>query len=68
MKQAEEYRRNAVECRPLARAAIVSKERQQPLDLAKTWEKLADDRDNFVLTHPELHAQMTAAEKPKPAP
>jgi len=38
------------------------------LDLAKTWEKHADDRENFVLTHPELHAQMTAAEKPKPAP
>ena len=67
MKPGEEYRRHARECRRLARSAIVAKEREQLLELANTWEALALERDNFVRTHPELHAQMMAEEKSRQA-
>jgi len=56
MKQAEEYRRHAAECRRLAHSAVSDQERDQLLDLAKTWEGLAASRENFVRTHPTLHA------------
>jgi hypothetical protein len=67
MKQAEEYRRNAVECRRLAGFAVTSQEREQLLDVAKTWEALAVGRENFVNSHPELHAQRLAEETAKQA-
>jgi len=63
MKQAEEYRKHAAECRRLARFAVVGKEREQLLDLAKTWESLATDREDFVRRHPELHARISAEQK-----
>ena len=66
MQEAQKYRNFATECRRLARAAIVGKERAQLLELANTWEHLAIERENFVLTHPELHARMLADQNPEP--
>jgi len=63
MKQVAEYRRNAAECARLARRAVSDKERQQLLDLAKTWEALAIDREAMIHTHPALHAQLSVLDK-----
>jgi hypothetical protein len=45
MKKAEDYRAHAAECRQLARASRDSKTRDMLLNMAKTWESLAVDRE-----------------------
>jgi len=53
MKKASEYRQHAVECRELARRMKPGEQRDQLLEMAITWEKLAAERSELVLKHPE---------------
>jgi hypothetical protein len=53
MKKASEYREHAVECRTLA-AQMQGEQRKQLLEMARTWDKLAEDRSDLIRRHPEL--------------
>jgi hypothetical protein len=54
MKAALEYRKHAEECRVLARQVPEGEQRDQLLEMARTWESLADTREGLVRNHPEL--------------
>src|SRR5215207_5234515 len=54
MKKASEYRQHAEECRALARGLALGPHREQLLEMAQTWEKLAAERADFVRRHPEM--------------
>ena len=54
MKKASEYRRHAEECRALARTVAIDEQRNQLLEMAATWDRLAADRSDLVRRHPEL--------------
>jgi hypothetical protein len=53
MKKASEYRQHAAECRALARQ-MQGEQRDQLLEMARTWDQLAADRSELVRRHPEL--------------
>ena len=53
MKEASEYRQHAEECRMLAKGTQ-GEQRDQLLDMAATWERLAVERSELVRRHPEL--------------
>jgi hypothetical protein len=44
VKNVDEYRKHAEECRQLAEQALSRKERDELLELAVTWERLANER------------------------
>ncbi len=50
MKKASEYRQHAEECRVLAQA-MQGEQRNQLIEMAATWEKLAH-RSDLVRRHP----------------
>lgn len=52
MKKASEYRTHADECRALARG-VTGEQRDQLLEMAATWERLAEERADFIRKHPE---------------
>ena len=54
MKKASEYRRHAEECRTLAKGMAAGEHRDQRLEMAATWERLAVERSELVRRHPEL--------------
>jgi hypothetical protein len=54
MKKASEYRQHAKECRALANAMDQGDQRDQLLDMAATWERLAEERSELVQRHPDL--------------
>jgi hypothetical protein len=54
MKTAAEYRKHAEECRVLARQVPEGEQRDQLLEMARTWESLAETREGLVRNHPEL--------------
>ena len=54
MKTASEYRQHAEECRALARNMTEGEQRDQLLEMARTWDKLAEERSALVQRHPEL--------------
>ncbi len=54
MKKASEYRKHAEECRILAKQVPEGPQREQLLEMARTWDNLANDRDALVKKHPEL--------------
>ena len=54
MKKASEYRLHATECRSLANAMDQGDQRDQLLEMAATWERLAEERSDLVRRHPEL--------------
>jgi hypothetical protein len=54
MKKASEYRRHAEECRALAHKLGHGEHRNQLLEMAATWDKLAAERSELVRRHPEL--------------
>lgn len=56
MKKTSEYRQHAEECRILAKQVSDGPHREQLLNMAKTWDALADDRDTLIQRHPELIA------------
>jgi hypothetical protein len=53
VKKASEYRRHAVECRHLA-AGVQGAPRDQLVEMAATWDRLAEERADLVGRHPEL--------------
>lgn len=54
MKTASEYRRHAQECRTLAQQMKSAEQRDQLLEMAKTWDTLAVEREWLVRNHLEL--------------
>ncbi len=52
MKKASEYRQHAEECRVLAQG-MQGEKRNQLIEMAATWEKLAQDRADLIRRHPE---------------
>ena len=54
MKAAAEYRKHAQECRELARQMPEGEQREQLLEMVRTWETLAETRERLVRNHPEL--------------
>jgi len=54
VKKASEYRKHAEECRALAKQVPEGPQRDQLLEMARTWDALAEDRDALVRKHPEL--------------
>jgi len=55
VKKASDYHAHAQECRVLARN-MQGQQRDQLLDMAATWERLASDRSDLIRRHPELEA------------
>lgn len=54
MKKASEYRQHAQECRDLAKQMPQGEQRDQLLEMARTWDNLAAERADLVRRHPEL--------------
>jgi hypothetical protein len=54
MKKASEYRMHAEECRVLAGGMEQGDHREQLLEMAATWERLAAERSELVRRRPEL--------------
>ena len=54
MKQVEDYREHAQECRAMAAKAINADHRQRLLDLAAQWDALADDREKLLKSQQKL--------------
>ncbi|HEX8568720.1 MAG TPA: hypothetical protein VF699_02190 [Caulobacteraceae bacterium] len=54
MKKASEYRQHAQECRALANAMDQGEQRDQLLEMAATWERLAVERAELIHRNPEL--------------
>ena len=57
MKKASEYRQHADECRTLAGRMDVGEHRDQLLEMAATWDRLANERADMVKRHPEVSAE-----------
>jgi hypothetical protein len=53
LKKASEYRQHAIECRHLA-AGVQGLQRDQLVEMAETWDRLATERSDLVRRHPEL--------------
>ena len=54
MRKSSEYRKNADECRGLARKMQRADQREQLLRMAETWDQLAADREGLISKHPDL--------------
>ena len=65
MKKASEYRRHAEECHALSNG-MTGQQRDQLLEMAATWERLAEDRAALVKRHPNW--RLTAKRKRKLRP
>ena len=62
MKKASEYRRHAEECHALAKG-MTGQQRDQLVEMAATWERLAEDRAALVKRHPKLAVDGEAEEE-----
>jgi hypothetical protein len=49
MKQAAEYRQHAAECLKLANNARNAAERQQLLEMAAAWDRMAVEREHQIM-------------------
>jgi hypothetical protein len=56
MKKALDYRRHATECRQLAANAALPEHREQLLEMANTWEMLAEQREHEIDRQARLQA------------
>ena len=63
MKKASEYRQHAEECRQLAARMDVGEHRDQLLEMAATWERLADERSELIRRHPDMALHGERAEE-----
>jgi len=54
MKKASEYRQHANECRDLASQMESGDQREQLMNMALQWERMAADRAALIQRHPEL--------------
>jgi chromosome segregation ATPase len=57
MKTAAEYRQYAEECRTLARLLPEGEQRNQLLEMGRTWDSLAETRKALIRNHPELDTE-----------
>ncbi|MBQ0820499.1 hypothetical protein HPT29_000035 [Microvirga terrae] len=57
MKTTAEYHQHAEECRLLARHLPEGEQRNQLLEMARTWESLAETRKALIRRHPELNTE-----------
>jgi hypothetical protein len=48
MNIAEQYRERAAACEKIAEAAISDEHRQRILEIARSWRKLADERERIL--------------------
>jgi hypothetical protein len=62
MKKASEYRQHAEECRAMASTMRPGEQRDQLLEMAATWEKLAAERSALIGRYPELAIEGEHAE------
>ncbi|WP_262297731.1 hypothetical protein [Microvirga sesbaniae] len=61
MKTAAEYHRHAEECRLLARHLPEGEQRHQLLEMARTWDSLAETREALIRHHPELDTEKASS-------
>jgi hypothetical protein len=54
MKKASEYRQHADECRAMATQMKPGPQRDQLLEMARTWDNLAAERAELIRRYPEL--------------
>jgi hypothetical protein len=66
MKTAFEYRQHAEECRTLANQMPAGEQREQLLEMARTWDSLADTREGLVHRRRELNTQSSLQSKKGP--
>ena len=64
MKKAAEYREHALECRRLASGMAADGHREQLLEMAATWERMADEREKIA----HLHEDRSFEPAPPPRP
>jgi hypothetical protein len=63
VKKASEYRKHGDECRLLAHRMEHGEQRDQLLEMAATWDKLAAERADLVRRNPELAIEGEQAEE-----
>jgi hypothetical protein len=56
VKKPSDYRQHAEECRILGKQVSDGTQRNQPLEMTRTWVALAEDRDKLAQNHPEAKA------------
>ncbi len=61
VKKASEYRKHAEECLALAKQVPDGEHRKQLLEMARTWNALAEDRERVTRKHSDQRE-----EKPRP--
>ena len=61
MKKASEYRKHAEECLALSKQVPEGEQRKQLLEMARTWNALAEDRERVTRKHSDQ-----SEEKPRP--
>jgi hypothetical protein len=59
MKKASDYRRHAEECRALASSAALPEHRDQLLEMAHTWDMLAQQREAELARQERIAALTT---------
>jgi hypothetical protein len=59
MKKASDYRRHAEECRTLASSAALPEHRDQLLEMANTWDMLAQQREAELARQERIAALAT---------
>ncbi len=62
MKKASEYRKHAEECLALAKQVPEGEQREQLLEMARTWNVLAEDRERLTRQHSDPNARDPRAE------
>ncbi|WP_414476265.1 hypothetical protein [Microvirga sp. M2] len=67
MKTAAEYRNHAEECRVLARQMPEGEQRDQLLEMARTWDNLSQTREGLVRNHPDLDTAEPPAQEQRPS-
>jgi hypothetical protein len=68
MKKASEYREHAQECRAMAKQMKPGPQQDQLLEMARTWDRLADERSDLIRRHPELAIKGEHEEETKHTP
>ena len=67
MKTVMDYRKHAQECRKLAQQMPSGEQREQLLEMARTWEALAYSREGLLRANPELNTPKPSSQAPTPS-
>lgn len=68
MKQLQEYREHAAECRGMGAKIIDNRLRTQMLDIARQWDTLADERERLLTMPEKLFSENIIAPTPVAIP